>query len=143
MRVKLGTLKKLEKEMSKTKTLLGALGILMVVGLLPGCGGALVPPELIGTWTTLAPGYERASMKITAETVTFRDGKGYAGVNRITGFEKKEDKDGTVYKIVYEGNEGGPSVLAFYLKQMRGGKDLQTVIEYKNQKNLTWTKEAG
>jgi hypothetical protein len=129
--------------MCEGKTLLKALGILMVVCLFPGCGGEPVPPELIGTWTTSAPRYEKASMEITAETITFRDGKGYAGVNRITGLGKKEDKDGALYEMAYEGDEGGPFVLSFYLKQVRRGKDLHTVIEYKNQKSLTWTREAG
>jgi hypothetical protein len=129
--------------MCEGKTLLKTLGIFMVVCLFPGCGGEPVPPEYIGTWTSSSPGYQRASMEITSETITFRDGKGYAGVNRIIDFEKKEDKDGAVYKIVYEGNEGGPSVLSFCLTQVRIEKNLQTVIVYKNQKNLTWTKEAG
>ena len=129
--------------MCEAKTLLKTLGILMVVCLFPGCGGEPTPPELIGTWITSAPRYERASMEITKETVTFRDGKGYAGVNRITGLEKKEGKDGALYEMAYEGDEGGPFMLTFYLKEARQGKDLQTVIVYKNQKNLTWTKEAG
>jgi hypothetical protein len=51
---------------------------------------------MIGTWTTSAPSYERASMEITAETITFRDGKGYAGVNRIIGIEKKDENDETL-----------------------------------------------
>jgi hypothetical protein len=82
--------------MCEVKTLLKALSILMVVCLFPGCGGEPIPPEMIGTWTTSAPSYERASMEITAETITFRDGKGYAGVNRIIGIEKKDENDETL-----------------------------------------------
>lgn len=129
--------------MSETKTLRKALGILMVACLFWGCRGAPVPPELIGAWTTSAPRYETASMEITTETVTFRDGKGYAGMNRITDLGKKEDKDRALYEMVYVGDEGGPFVLSFYLKQVRRGKDMQTVIVYKNQENLTWTRETS
>jgi len=141
--VNLRTLKERINEMSEAKTLLKALGILMVICLFSGCGGELIPPELIGTWTTSAPRYESVSMEITTETIIFRDGRGYAGVNRITGLERKEEKDGALYEMAYEGDEGGPFMLSFYLKEARRGKDLQTVIVYKNQKNLTWTKEAG
>lgn len=143
MFVNLRTLKERINEMSEAKTLLKALGILMVICLFSGCGGELIPPELIGTWTTSAPRYESVSMEITTETIIFRDGRGYAGVNRITGLERKEEKDGALYEMAYEGDEGGPFMLSFYLKEARRGKDLQTVIVYKNQKNLTWTKEAG
>jgi hypothetical protein len=129
--------------MGETKTLLNALGILMVVCLFSGCGGEPIPPELIGTWTTSASHYETASMEITADTITFRDGKGYAGVNRITGLERKEEKEGALYKMVYKGDEGGHLVLSFYLKQMRQGENLQSAIVFKNQKHLTWTNEAG
>ena len=129
--------------MCEAKTVFKALGILMVVCLFPGCGEEPIPPEMIGTWTTSAPSYERASMEITAETITFRDGKGYAGVNRIIDLEKKEEKDVAYYKMAYEGEEGGRFVLFFYLKQVRRGKDPQTVIVYKNQTDLTWAKKAG
>jgi hypothetical protein len=143
MLVKLSIHKERRKEMCEAKTLLKALGILMVVCLFPGCGGEPIPPEMIGTWTTSAPGYERASMEITAETITFKDGKGYAGVNRIIGIEKKKENDETLYKLSYEGDEGVRFVLSFYLKQVRRGKGQHKVIVYKNQEDLTWTKQAG
>jgi hypothetical protein len=143
MLVKLRILKERRKEMCAAKSLLKALGILMVVCLFPGCRGEPIPPEMIGTWTTSAPNYKGASMVITAEAITFKDGKGYAGVNRITGLEKQEEKEGTLFKMGYKGDDGVRFVLNFYLKQVGRGKTQQPMIVYKNQKELTWTKKAG
>jgi hypothetical protein len=143
MPVKLRILKERRKKMCAANSLLKALGILMVVCLLPGCGREPIPPELIGTWTTSAPSYETASMEITAETITFKDGKGYAGVNRITDLKKQEEKEGTLFKMGYKGDDGARFVLNFYLKQVGRGKGQHKVIVYKNQKDLTWTKQAG
>jgi hypothetical protein len=143
MRIKLDILESRRNEMSDVKTLLKALGIALIVFLFFGCGHEPVPPELIGTWTTSAPGYKRASMEITAETITFRDGRGYAGVNRITDLGKQADRNGTLFWIGYRGEEGGEFVLNFYLKKIKQGKTEHHIIVYKNQKNLEWTKEAG
>jgi hypothetical protein len=129
--------------MCDAKTLLRILGLIVTVLLVSNCGHEAVPPELIGTWTTSAPLYETASMEITADTITFRDGKGYAGVNRITDIEKREEKEGTLVKMGYEGDEGVHFVLSFYLKKVKKGTAAHPMIVYKNQKNLKWTKEAG
>ncbi len=129
--------------MSRESSLLKALTILVLVWASSGCGREPIPAELLGTWFTSAPGYMGASMEITAETITFKDGKGYAGVNRIIGIEKKRENDETLCKLSYEGDEGARFVLSFYLKEVRRGKGQDKVIVYKNQKDITWTKQAG
>jgi hypothetical protein len=131
------------KAMCREKTLIKALSILVMVFAFSGCGREPMPTELLGTWFTSAPNYKGASMEITSETITFKNGKGYAGVNRIIDLEKSEEKEGTLFKMGYKGDDGVRFVLNFYLKHVAQGKTQQPMIVYKNQKELTWTKKAG
>ena len=127
--------------MSLAKKLVQGVGLVLMVGLLGGCGREPIPMELMGTWVTSAPSYEGASMEITAETITFRNGGALAGVNRIIGLEKKKDEGGMSYTISYEGNGGGRCALSFYFVAGGLGKG-ERVILFKNQRNLKWTRMA-
>lgn len=98
----------------------------------------MVPDELIGVWMTDDPNYADHPFEIKKETLVFEQGQGYLDfdVFPIVGLDQFKENGDTLYTIYYLIPSGRTFEFSFYYTPTRGG-----MIRFKNQPEMTWTKE--
>jgi hypothetical protein len=94
---------------------------------------ATAPEELIGHWTTSAPGYEDRYLAITITTIVFGCGAGTAEAQSVRRIEAIQEGSRTLYTVVYGPRKDEQSLLFYY-------DPVQGVITFRNQSHLLWKK---
>ena len=110
---------------------LGVIGgvISTIIGNDPSC-----PDELIGSWTTTAPGYEDKVLLITKNGLAFNAGEGAIEGQAIRQVEAISDGLGTLYTIVYGASRSDTQALSFHYHSR------EHTITFKTQSHLVWTR---
>ena len=104
-------------------------GVVSAIGTAPSC-----PDELIGSWTTKAPGYEGKGLLISKKGLAFDAGEGAVEGQAVRQLEAIPDGDRTLYSIVYGTSRSDEQVLSFYYHPRKH------TITFKNQPHLVWTR---
>ncbi len=104
-------------------------GVVSNIGNAPAC-----PDELIGSWTTTAPGYEDKVLLITKKGVAFNAGEGAVEGQAVRQLEAIPDGDRTLYTIVYGTSQSNEQVLSFHYHPHKH------TITFKTQSHLVWTR---
>jgi hypothetical protein len=97
-----------------------------------------IPLDLIGKWTTSAPGYQDRFFEITKETVTYGLGGDKEDAYLISNIEKSPEKINILYTISYKNTDGLEFTRSFYYDPENGG-----TIQFKHQEHIEWRKEKG
>jgi len=105
-------------------------GVISTAGNAPSC-----PDELIGSWTTTAPGYEDKVLLITKNGLAFNTGEGAEG-QAVRQLEAIPDGPRTLYTIVYGTSRSDEQVLSFHYHTR------EQTLTFKNQKHLVWTRNT-
>jgi hypothetical protein len=106
-------------------------GVVSNIGNAPAC-----PDELIGSWTTNAPGYEGKVLLISKKGLAFNAGEGAVEGQAVLQLETIPDGDRTLYSIVYGTSRNDEQVLSFYYHPRKH------TITFKNQPHLVWTRNT-
>ena len=95
-----------------------------------------IPANLIGKWTTSAPGYQDRFIELTKETLVYGLAGDKEDVYIISSLEKNQEGKNIVYTINFKNTEVKFS-RSFYYHPEHGG-----TIQFKHQEHITWRKEA-
>ena len=96
-----------------------------------------IPENLIGQWTTSAPGYQDRFIELTKETLVYGLGGDKEDVYTISSLEKNKEGKNIVYTINFKNTEVKFS-RSFYYHPEQGG-----TIQFKHQEHITWHKKAN
>lgn len=110
---------------------------LMMVMSLSGCSQKLthIPPELIGYWTTDAPGYQTRFLKLEKNFVLIGINQDdIPSVETVREVDSKPGTDGTIYKISSIGSQGIESI-TLQFNPANGG-----VIQVRHKEGILWTR---
>jgi len=108
--------------------------LLLILTFFGGCKGeVVVPPQLIGVWTTAAPKYADRYMKLSERTLTYGIGEGEEVSHQIEKIDVEQGNGGTMYTLYYRDAEGEKWTLIFTYSP-----DTRT-IQIKNSEEL-WEK---
>ncbi len=124
--------------LTKRKNLFVAFAILTML-LLYGCTQrAVIPDELVGTWTTPTPIYEGCFFEITKEEIIFgaKDGSESNFFIKDLKIQKIPHEEWTLYTIAYIVRGYQKYEFPFYYHPASNG-----VIRFKNKMESVWTKE--
>ena len=106
-------------------------GVVSNIGNAPAC-----PDELIGSWTTNAPGYEDKVLLISKKGLAFNAGEGAVEGQAVLQLETIPDGDRTLYTIVYGTSQSNKQVLSFHYHPR------EHTITFKTQSHLVWTRKT-
>ena len=123
----------------KPKPVFLAFAILTIFIGCPSKKDTTVPDELLGVWKTSAPKYADRYFEITKGVMIFDIGEGDVDSSPITSIETVSGGRHTLYTISYQSyqnREGQEYRFSFYYDSAHGGE-----IVFKNQEDITWTKE--
>jgi hypothetical protein len=95
-----------------------------------------IPINLMGKWTTSAPGYQDRFIELTKETLVYGLGGDKEDVYIISSLEKNLEGKNTVYTINFKNSEV-KFTRSFYYHPEHGG-----TIQFKHQEQITWHKKA-
>jgi hypothetical protein len=95
-----------------------------------------IPINLMGKWTTSAPGYQDRFIELTKETLVYGLGGDKEDVYIISSLEKNLEGKNTVYTIDFKNSEV-KFTRSFYYHPEHGG-----TIQFKHQEQITWHKKA-
>ena len=94
-----------------------------------------IPLNLIGKWTTSAPGYQDRFLEITKETLTYGLGGDKKDVYFISSIGESLEKNNILYTISYKNTDGLEFTRSFYYHPENGG-----AIQFKHQEHIEWRK---
>jgi len=94
-----------------------------------------IPENLIGKWTTSAPGYEDRFLEITKETLTYGLGGDKEDIYFISNLETNPEKNKLPYTINFKNKDGLEFTRSFYYDPENGG-----AIQFKHQEHIKWRK---
>ena len=97
-----------------------------------------IPDALVGEWHTSDGPYADRAMEISPVSISFTTGEGTVSVGTIQKIAKVQEGERTLYTVVYE-MDGTKNELSFYLETVKA----KNVIRFKNQQNITWTKDEN
>ena len=97
-----------------------------------------IPENLIGEWTTSAPGYEDRFIEITKETIVYGLGGDKKDVYFISNLETNPERNKLLYTISFKNKDGLEFTRSFYYDPENGG-----TIQFKHQEHIEWRKEKG
>ena len=97
-----------------------------------------IPLDLIGKWTTSAPGYEDRFIEITKETIVYGLGGDKKDVYFISNLETNPERNKLLYTISFKNKDGLEFTRSFYYDPENGG-----TIQFKHQEHIEWRKEKG
>ena len=95
-----------------------------------------IPLNLVGKWTTSAPGYEDRFLEITKETLTYGIGEDKEDVYLISSLEESLEQNNRLYTIGYKNTDGLKFTRSFYYHPENGG-----AIQFKHQEHIERRKE--
>lgn len=111
---------------------LGILGVVIsTIGNPPAC-----PDELIGSWTTVAQGYEGKVLLITKNGIVFSAGEDGVEGLAIRRVEAIPEGPRTFYTIAYGTSRRDEQILSFHY-HLR-----DRTITFKTQSRLVWTRKT-
>ena len=93
----------------------------------------VIPANLLGRWTTSAPGYQDRFIELTKETLVYDKEDVYI----ISSLEKNQEGKDIIYTINYK-NSDVKFTRSFYYHPEHGGS-----IQFKHQEHITWRKKAN
>jgi hypothetical protein len=96
-----------------------------------------IPSNLIGKWTTSAPGYQGRFIELTKETIVYGIGGGKEDVYTISSLEEQAEGKNIIYTINFKNSEV-KFTRSFYYHPEKGG-----IIQFKHQEQITWRKEVN
>ena len=96
-----------------------------------------MPANLIGKWTTSAPGYQDRFIELTKETIVYGIGGGKEDNYIITSVEKDLEGKNIVYTINFKNSEV-KFTRSFHYHPENGG-----TIQFKHQEHVTWHKKTN
>jgi hypothetical protein len=111
--------------------------VLIALGLSNCQRTATAPDELIGYWTTSAPGYKDRYLHITKSTIVFGTGSGTGDAQPIRKIEAIQEGSRILYTMVYGLERKDEESLSFYYDPG------ERVITFRNQSHLLWKKMPG
>jgi hypothetical protein len=128
-------IKKSERKM-KLKWIVIVVLILIGVSLSMSCTrkNTDITENLIGKWTTSAPGYQGYFFKLTKETIIYGHDGDEQNVYNISSLEKNQEGKDIVYTINYKSADV-KFTRYFYYHPENGG-----TIQFKHQKHIEWRK---
>ena len=94
-----------------------------------------IPENLIGKWTTSAPGYEDRFIEITKETFVYGLGGDKIDVYFISNLETNPEGNKLLYTISFKNKDGLEFTRSFYYDSENGG-----AIKFKHQEHIEWRK---
>ena len=95
-----------------------------------------VPENLIGKWTTSAPGYQDRFLEITKETLTYGLGGDKEDAYLLSSMQESLEGNDILYTFNYKNTDGLAFTRSFYYHPENGG-----AIQFKHQEHIKWTKE--
>ena len=95
-----------------------------------------IPSNLIGKWTTSAPGYQDYYVELTKKTIAYGHDGDERDVFNISSLEKNQEGKDIVYTLNYNNTEV-KITRSFHYHPKNGG-----TIQFKHQEHITWRKEA-
>jgi hypothetical protein len=93
-----------------------------------------IPINLIGKWTTSAPGYQDYFFELTKETIIYGHNGGEQDVYIISSLEKNQEGKDIIYTINYKSTDV-KFTRSFYYHPENGG-----TIQFKHQEHIKWRK---
>ena len=121
--------------MSKTRKPLVILGLLSLV--CAGCnrgGSGMLPPELVGHWTTVSAAYRGRFLELSPTYVIIGAGEqGSPDVQTVDRVDSLPSDGGTEYTIHATTREGLHNQIVLQFDPREGGE-----IRIKNQKDIVW-----
>jgi hypothetical protein len=94
-----------------------------------------IPENLIGKWTTSAPGYEDRFIEITKETFVYGLGGDKKDVYFISNLETNPERNKLLYTISFKNKDGLEFTRSFYYDSENG-----EAIKFKHQEHIQWRK---
>ena len=94
-----------------------------------------IPLNLVGKWTTSAPGYQDRFLEITKETLTYGLGGDKEDVYFISSIKESPEGNNMLYTISYKNKDGLEYTRSFYYHPENGG-----AIQFKHQEHTEWRK---
>lgn len=95
---------------------------------------ATCPDELIGTWSTAAPGYESGLLVITKRAVVFSAGGDHLDAQAVRRLETIPEGRRVLYTLVYGNTRNEEQTLTFFYHPH------ERTITFKNQSHLIWSR---
>ncbi|MDO9118316.1 MAG: hypothetical protein Q7U39_10180 [Nitrospira sp.] len=92
------------------------------------------PEELIGTWSTAAPGYESGMLVMTKHAVVFSAGGDHLDAQAVRRLETVPEGRRVLYTLVYGNSRNEEQTLVFFYDSR------EQTITFKNQSHLIWTR---
>jgi hypothetical protein len=96
-----------------------------------------IPVNLIGKWTTLAPGYQDRFIELTKETLTYGLGGDKKDICFISSIKKRPEGNNVLYSINYKNTDGLKFTRSFYYDAENGD-----MIKFKHQEHIEWRKNT-
>ncbi len=117
--------------------LVGLIVVPFVAGGFSGVGSsdsAPLPPGILGTWSTTAPGYSGSAFTLSEASLSFHRVDGTVEVYSVTGVELVRRDGGSQCKLYYAIGDNAHTFSFFYEELPR------EIIRLANQKHMVWTK---
>lgn len=114
------------------------LAALAITLCLFGCGSESdgnIPNELVGRWTSSAPGYQDNFLELNKDQIVFGWGQSESSINSIVGVERVRQRDTNTFLITiyYTNDEGSDTAASIYYDVTHPGS-----IRFKNQMGVEW-----
>jgi hypothetical protein len=97
-----------------------------------------IPVNLIGKWTTSAPGYQDRFIELTKETLVYGLGGDKKDVYFISSMEESLEENNILYTFNYKNTNGLKFTRSFYYHPENGG-----AIQFKHQEHIEWRKKKN
>ena len=97
-----------------------------------------ITENLIGKWTTSAPGYQDRFLEITKETLTYGLGGDKEDAYLLSSIKESPEGNNMLYTISYKNTDGLEFTRSFYYHPENGG-----AIQFKHQEHIEWRKKKG
>jgi hypothetical protein len=95
-----------------------------------------VPDHLLGVWKTTHPKYADRYFEIRNDAIIFGHGGENFELHALADIDRSRDGESTLYTLTHLNHHGQRFSFAFYYDPTNDG-----VIRFKNQKEISWTKE--
>jgi hypothetical protein len=97
-----------------------------------------IPVNLIGKWTTSAPGYQDRFIELTKETLVYGLGGDERDVYFISSMEESLEENNILYTFNYKNTDGLEFTRSFYYHPENEG-----AIQFKHQEHIEWRKKKA
>ncbi len=122
--------------MRSSMLLLAAFGLIvgLIVTIATRDPAASCPDELIGTWNTVARGYEDSMLVMTKHAVVFSAGGDHLDAQAVRRLDALPDGQRVLYTLIYGNSRSEEQTLVFFYDPR------ERTLTFKNQAHLIWTR---